>query len=60
MWARAPIEAPMDSHRCHQFEIIIVDDNSPDGTQEVVRKLQLAYGKERVVRCQLSTLQVCM
>ncbi len=32
------------------YEIIIVDDNSPDGTQEVVRQLQKAYGAERIVR----------
>lgn len=40
----------MDSLRCYSFEIIIVDDNSPDGTQEVVRKLQKAYGGDKVVR----------
>ena len=32
------------------FEVIIVDDNSPDGTQEVVRQLQQAYGEDRIVR----------
>jgi len=32
------------------YEIIIVDDNSPDGTQDVVRQLQKAYGAERIVR----------
>lgn len=31
------------------FEIIVIDDNSPDGTQEVVRRLQGAYGEDRIV-----------
>lgn len=26
------------------FEVVVVDDNSPDGTQDVVRRLQKAYG----------------
>lgn len=30
--------------------MIVVDDNSPDGTQDVVRQLQQAYGGERIVR----------
>eukprot|EP00244_Chara_vulgaris_P012235 TRINITY_DN6349_c0_g1_i1.p1 TRINITY_DN6349_c0_g1~~TRINITY_DN6349_c0_g1_i1.p1 ORF type:complete len:242 (+),score=36.02 TRINITY_DN6349_c0_g1_i1:306-1031(+) len=31
------------------YEIIIIDDNSPDGTQEVAKKLQDHYGKDRIV-----------
>lgn len=31
------------------WEIIIVDDNSPDGTQEVAKQLQTVYGEERIV-----------
>jgi glycosyltransferase involved in cell wall biosynthesis len=31
------------------FEIIVIDDNSPDGTQDVVRRLQVAYGEDRIV-----------
>ena len=33
------IEAGID------FEIIIIDDNSPDGTLEVAKKLQEIYGE---------------
>ena len=29
------------------FEIIVVDDNSPDGTQDMVRQLQKVYGADR-------------
>ncbi len=35
------------------FEIIVVDDNSPDGTQNVVRKLQAAYGGDKIVSLRL-------
>jgi glycosyltransferase involved in cell wall biosynthesis len=31
------------------WEIIIVDDASPDGTQEVARQLQRLYGEDKVV-----------
>lgn len=31
------------------YEVIVIDDNSPDGTQEVVKQLQRAYGSDRVV-----------
>ena len=31
------------------FEIIIVDDGSPDGTQDIVKQLQEVYGEDRVV-----------
>ncbi|PAV89740.1 hypothetical protein WR25_11211 [Diploscapter pachys] len=31
------------------YEVIIIDDNSPDGTLEVAKKLQKAYGEDRVV-----------
>jgi len=41
---------PGAARRGLDYEIIIVDDNSPDGTQEVVRQLQKAYGAERIVR----------
>ena len=41
--------------RCHDwirdvdFEIVIVDDGSPDGTQEVVKQLHQVYGEDRIV-----------
>mmetsp|Transcript_7480 Transcript_7480/g.11760 ORF Transcript_7480/g.11760 Transcript_7480/m.11760 type:complete len:241 (-) Transcript_7480:759-1481(-) len=32
-----------------EFEIIVVDDNSPDGTQDVVKALQREYGDARLL-----------
>eukprot|EP00850_Spirogloea_muscicola_P010931 SM000066S20406 [mRNA] locus=s66:185447:188434:+ [translate_table: standard] len=31
------------------YEIVVVDDNSPDGTQDVVRQLQRLYGEDRLL-----------
>jgi dolichol-phosphate mannosyltransferase len=38
-----------DWFRDVEFEIIVVDDGSPDGTQEVVKQLQKVYGEDRIV-----------
>lgn len=32
------------------WEVIIVDDNSPDGTQDVAKELQTIYGEDRIVK----------
>nr|CAG4650395.1 EOG090X0B9X [Sida crystallina] len=32
----------------HNFEIIIIDDGSPDGTLDVAKQLQAIYGDERI------------
>jgi dolichol-phosphate mannosyltransferase len=32
-----------------KYEIIIIDDNSPDKTIEVAEKLQSLYGKDKIV-----------
>jgi len=31
-----------------KFEIVIVDDNSPDKTQEVIHEMQKFYGNEKI------------
>ncbi|GAQ83454.1 dolichol-phosphate mannosyltransferase [Klebsormidium nitens] len=31
------------------FEVVIIDDNSPDGTQEVVKQLQAHYGADKIL-----------
>ena len=31
------------------WEVIVVDDNSPDGTQEVARQLAVTYGEDKIV-----------
>ena len=41
------------------YEIIVIDDNSPDGTQDVVKKLQKAYGNDKIVRLCLLVVTVC-
>ena len=33
----------------HDFEVIIIDDGSPDGTLEVARQLQDLYGAEKIL-----------
>lgn len=40
------------SHRSElQWEVIVVDDASPDGTLEVAKQLQAVYGADKIVRC---------
>lgn len=31
------------------FEIIIIDDSSPDGTLDIAQKLQRLYGEARII-----------
>ncbi|XP_041376555.1 dolichol-phosphate mannosyltransferase subunit 1-like isoform X2 [Gigantopelta aegis] len=33
----------------HDFEIIIIDDGSPDGTLDVAKELQRIYGEEHII-----------
>lgn len=42
------------THTCTQYsgykyEIIVIDDNSPDGTLQVAEELQQLYGEEKIV-----------
>jgi len=32
-----------------KYEVIVIDDNSPDGTLEVAKQLQEIYGPEKIV-----------
>lgn len=36
-------------HSGFNYEIIIIDDGSPDGTLEVAEQLQKIYGEDRIV-----------
>nr|CAG4645031.1 EOG090X0B9X [Leptodora kindtii] len=33
----------------HEYEVIVIDDGSPDGTLEVAKQLQKIYGEEHIV-----------
>jgi glycosyltransferase involved in cell wall biosynthesis len=35
----------------YDYEVIVIDDNSPDGTQDVVRQLQQVYGRQKLLLC---------
>lgn len=39
------------------WEVIVVDDASPDGTQDVAKQLAKVYGEDRVVRGSLRRLR---
>lgn len=42
----------INSHPLSQleWEVVIVDDNSPDGTQEIANQLTKVYGEDKIVR----------
>ena len=37
-------------YSAYNYEIIVIDDNSPDGTLQVAEELQRIYGEEKIVR----------
>ena len=41
-------------HSSLNWEIVVVDDNSPDGTQEVALQLQNVYGEHRIASIPIS------
>ncbi|KAI8921735.1 nucleotide-diphospho-sugar transferase [Entophlyctis helioformis] len=43
------LSRPLPKRANLDYEIIIIDDNSPDGTLEVAKQLQRVYGKDRIV-----------
>ena len=49
-YAHAQEHPRMRTHSNAQYEIIVIDDNSPDGTLEVAKQLEAIYGTDRVVR----------
>jgi glycosyltransferase involved in cell wall biosynthesis len=36
-------------HSRLEWEVIVVDDNSPDGTQEIAKQLAKVYGEDKIV-----------
>lgn len=33
----------------YDYEVIVIDDNSPDGTLDVAKQLQALYGEDKIV-----------
>lgn len=43
-------DSKLDSHFSgFDYEVIIVDDGSPDGTQDVAKQLQKIYGEDKIL-----------
>ena len=42
------------------YEILVIDDASPDGTQDIVRQLQKVYGSSKVVSLPAFLVLLCL
>jgi hypothetical protein len=45
----SPGEVDSHLHSQLEWEVIVVDDNSPDGTQEIAKQLAKVYGEDKIV-----------
>src|SRR4051812_48800571 len=43
-------------HMCHDMQILVVDDNSPDGTADVVTQTQMEFSNVHLIRGQKAGL----
>ncbi|UYV77878.1 hypothetical protein LAZ67_15002653 [Cordylochernes scorpioides] len=44
-----PAEAATGMQRGYQYEVIVIDDGSPDGTLQAAEQLQKIYGEDKIV-----------
>ena len=42
----------------YDYEVIVIDDNSPDGTLDVAKQLQNIYGEDKIVSLNIRRYQL--
>jgi hypothetical protein len=42
------------------WEVVVVDDASPDGTQEVAKQLAMVYGEDKIVSLMATAVFFCL